>query len=261
MNKLIKKIIKDVNINNHGPDSYIIELYSSLDELNFIIIDSILRSYRSKLKVRPHLIIMESCNDNIKQFKNIFTDEELEITIVNDWNNIQSSIKPNTCLISVTGLDHSSYEMYPLSKIGQLALNLNIPIHADITDIYSYDKFNPLINNITVYTSKLGIGAVLCIKNTLVRGYNIQLPINGIHDIIIHLMYKAYDEIFSDFILKKAKIEKKKKYVFNKLNGVVDWAFSDIDLITNVMKFKFKDKNYIYVIDNKFKVSIIDSLR
>jgi len=73
-------------------------------------------------------------------------------------------------------------------------------------------------------------------------------------------MYKAYDEIFLDFVIKKAKIEKKKKYVLNKLNKIVTWAFSDINLIANTIKFKFKNKNYIYVIDNTFKVSAIDSL-
>jgi len=168
-------------------DKYKVYFTSGEVESNMVILYSAINAYKKIRKTKPHLIISSTEHPSITVTANSLLDsDQIELTVIkpNAYGCILSdlilkALKPNTCLVSITYINHELGSVNNISKIGEILHEKHIPLHSNCTYIFGKHKIDLGKTNIdaaTISFDKLngppGIGALI-IRNDFFNGYKL----------------------------------------------------------------------------------------
>jgi cysteine desulfurase len=193
---LIDKFKQQIcNVCNITDKKYEIIITSGATESNCSLIrmtiDAWYRMYPDK---KPHIITStiehKSIMECLQQLEDI--DKKIDVTYVGpniygiiDPAVVESSIQPNTILITIMFANNELGSINPISKISQVAHKHNIPFHSDVVQLFgkipiNMPKFG--IDALSMSFHKLygpqGIGLLIICKK-FVEGYKLKGIING----------------------------------------------------------------------------------
>lgn len=240
IDKKTQKMLKDAKsfISQHcyiTLKDWQITFNSSQHEGNCYIIRSIVESFIQLVKVKPHIItsaledssILETC----KRLRDL---GQLEVTIIDPNKNgiidpviVQTFIKRNTCLISISHINNVVGSINNIRTIGDIATKNDIPFHVDATDTFGKIRLNLEKYNIDMLTASadkfngpIGIG-LLIIRKQVIDGYQLKPQIFGPYFPNISLVVGAVIALkwsFHNRSNKDQKIEQIKNLIIKELN-------------------------------------------
>lgn len=188
-----KKIVKEssdyiLSTCDTNSEKYTVFFTSGEAESNMIILYTAVNAYKKIRKVKPHVIISSVEHDSVITIaKSLLDSDQIELSIIKPnvygcvlSESITSLLKPNTCLVSITYINHELGSVNNISKIGDILHEKRIPLHSDCSYIFGKHKIDLAKTNIdaaTVSFDKLngpqGIGALI-IRNDLFNGYKLN---------------------------------------------------------------------------------------
>lgn len=171
---------------------------SGATESNCLIIKSCVKAYKKKLiekgsELKPHVIASEIEHHSIREcLADLEKSGDIEMTLVEPTiygnvlaDDVEKSIKPNTCLITVMFANNEVPVINNIEDIGAIAHKHRIPLHSDCVQIFGKYKIDVKKNNIDVLSASAhkfygpkGVG-VLIIDNNLIEGYGLTAEIHG----------------------------------------------------------------------------------
>lgn len=196
-NDLIKTFKEELSIVYDYPlNAYTIIFTSGASESNSHIITSTCRAFIRKKNVRPHVIISNIEHDSINYAAEDLSKDNItfEKTPVGDYGStfcivspeqINRSIRQNTCLISVMYANNETGSINNINKIGEYAAAKGIPFHSDAVQFAPRGTFKPLQDKLCAFSlsfHKIGgpIGCgLLAIRNDFLEGYGLSAIIYG----------------------------------------------------------------------------------
>lgn len=167
-------------------------------ESNCFIIKSCVKAYKKKLlekgsELKPHVITSSTEHHSILAcLHDLAEDQEIELSEISPTiygnilpEDVESAIKPNTCLISIMFANNEVPIINNVGEIGALAHKHRIPIHSDCVQIFGKFKIDMMKHNIDALSASAhkfygpkGMG-ILIINNNLIEGYGITAEIYG----------------------------------------------------------------------------------
>jgi cysteine desulfurase len=193
---LAKNMIDDTKnyITKHNKASeFDIVFTSGASESNCLIINSIIDSWILNVGKKPHIIT--SCIEHksiLLRLYELVKLKRVDVTFlmpdqygIIHPNEIEKSIKLNTCLITIMFANNETGSINPVSKIGEIAHKHKIPFHTDATQIYG--KYQLKLDDSTIVAMSccmhklygvMGIG-LLFVKKSLVHGFKLTGQISG----------------------------------------------------------------------------------
>lgn len=171
---------------------------SGATESNCLIIKSCVKAYKKKLiekgsELKPHVIASELEHHSIREcLADLEESGDIEVTLVEPTiygnvlaDDVEKSIRPNTCLITVMFANNEVPVINNIEDIGAIAHKHRIPLHSDCVQIFGKYKIDVKKNNIDALSASAhkfygpkGVG-VLIIDNNLIEGYGLTAEIHG----------------------------------------------------------------------------------
>lgn len=171
---------------------------SGATESNCFIIRACVKAYKKKIyannsELKPHIVISAVEHPSIIDcVKDLEKSNDLEVSYVSPTifgnilpEDVESSIKSNTCLVSIMYANNEIPVINNIREIGEIAHKYNIPMHSDCVQIFGKYKINMPQHNIDVLSASAhkfygpkGVG-ILIINNSLIEGYGITAEISG----------------------------------------------------------------------------------
>ena len=171
---------------------------SGATESNCLIIKSCVKAYKKKLiekgsELKPHVIASELEHHSIREcLADLEESGDIEVTLVEPTiygnvlaDDVEKSIRPNTCLITVMFANNEVPVINNIEDIGATAHKHRIPLHSDCVQIFGKYKIDVKKNNIDALSASAhkfygpkGVG-VLIIDNNLIEGYGLTAEIHG----------------------------------------------------------------------------------
>ncbi len=171
---------------------------SGATESNCLIIKSCVKAYKKKLiekgsELKPHIIASELEHHSIREcLTDLEESGDIEVTLVEPTiygnvlaDDVEKSIRPNTCLITVMFANNEVPVINNIEDIGAIAHKHRIPLHSDCVQIFGKYKIDVKKNNIDALSASAhkfygpkGVG-VLVIDNNLIEGYGLTAEIHG----------------------------------------------------------------------------------
>lgn len=171
---------------------------SGATESNCLIIKSCVKAYKKKLiekgsELKPHVIASELEHHSIREcLADLEESGDIEVTLVEPTiygnvlaDDVEKSIRPNTCLITVMFANNEVPVINNIEDIGAIAHKHRIPLHSDCVQIFGKYKIDVKKNNIDALSASAhkfygpkGVGALI-IDNNLIEGYGLTAEIHG----------------------------------------------------------------------------------
>lgn len=171
---------------------------SGATESNCLIIKSCVKAYKKKLmekgsELKPHVVASELEHHSIREcISDLEESGEIEVTLVEPTifgnilaDDVEKSIRPNTCLITVMFANNEVPVINNIEEIGAIAHKHRIPLHSDCVQVFGKYKIDIKKNNIDALSASAhkfygpkGVG-VLIIDNNLIEGYGLTAEIHG----------------------------------------------------------------------------------
>ena len=189
-------LAKSINyIRKHcSATGYSVVFTSGATEANCLIIRSIVDSWSKNVGVMPHVVSSSIEHSSIiKCLYDLANLNRIELTLIKpniygiiNPTAVESSIKSNTCLITIMAANNEIGSINPISKIGAIAQKNKIPFHTDVVQVFGKYRLNlPKLNVDAVSMSyhklygPMGIG-MLIVRDSLVKGYKLEAQISGV---------------------------------------------------------------------------------
>ena len=156
-------------------------------ESNVLILQSAINAYKKIRKIKPHVVISSSEHESIVIFtKSLLDSDQIELTIIKPnaygcvlSDTVLKSLKPNTCIVSITYINHELGSVNNIEKISEILHEKHIPLHSNCSYIFGKHKLDLKKTNIDAVTvsfdkigGPIGIGALI-ICNDLMNGYKL----------------------------------------------------------------------------------------
>lgn len=225
--------------------TYQIIFNSGGSESNCMMITAIVNSYNYRKKGTPHIITStiehKSLHDFISQYiaLNKITVSYIqpnEFGII-DPNDIERSIKSNTCFITIMHANNEIGSINDIRRIGEIAHKYEIPFYSDTVQTFGKFKINPLKQNLDAMCVSFhkcfgpkGVGA-LVIRRRLVNVWKLQPTICGSQNCEMRggtenvggivSSYAALKMSWFERDLKNQRLFKLKKYFIDSLKSKV----------------------------------------
>jgi cysteine sulfinate desulfinase/cysteine desulfurase-like protein len=156
-------------------------------ESNVLILQSSINAYKKIRKIKPHVVISSSEHESIIIFtKSLLDSDQIELTIIKPnaygcvlSDTVLKSLKSNTCIVSITYINHELGSVNNIEKISEILHEKHIPLHSNCSYIFGKHKLDLKKTNIDAVTvsfdkigGPIGIGALI-ICNDLMNGYKL----------------------------------------------------------------------------------------
>ncbi|MGN8645641.1 IscS subfamily cysteine desulfurase [Gracilibacillus sp. HCP3S3_G5_1] len=147
-------------------------------ESNLLAIDTLLRA--SNIKGNKHIITTEVEHSSLYYYlKELANQADFEVTFLSvnsngqiDLSDLEKSIQPNTCLVSIQHVNNETGVIQPVKEIGELLQEHHIPFHSDMVQAFGkidIQHLLPFIDCITISSHKVfgpkGVGAIYFSKS------------------------------------------------------------------------------------------------
>jgi cysteine sulfinate desulfinase/cysteine desulfurase-like protein len=236
-NKLVENS-KDYILKTCNAVDYSVFFTNGEEDSNIIFLCSAINAYKKIRKIKPHVIISSVEHESIATYINSLKDsDQIEVTFIkpNIYGCVLSEyiskiIKPNTCCVSITHINHELGSVNNIEKISKFLHDKKIPLHSDCTYLFGKHKLDlEKINTdaITISFDKingpLGIGAII-IRNNLLNGYKLSehsLTLENKQIPNIPLIMAAIESVklcLSNRSNKNKKLLKTRNNIINKLS-------------------------------------------
>ena len=168
-------------------DLYSIFFTSGESESNVMFLQAVINSYKNIRKVKPHVITSSIEHASIIRYINSLKDsDQIDVTFIKPniygcilSEYILSAIKPNTCCVSISFVNHELGSINNIEKISAILHDKKIPLHSDCSYLfgkYKLDLIKTNIDAVTISFDKIngptGFGAII-VKKDLLTGYKI----------------------------------------------------------------------------------------
>lgn len=172
---------------NALPDKYDIFFTSGELESNNIILCCAVHAYQKIRQIKPHVVISSAEHDSIITYaQSLLDSNQIELTIVktNSYgcvlsDSIISAVRPNTCLVSVTYINHELGSVNNISTISEALHAKKIPLHSNCTYLFGkhvldLDKTHMDASTISFdkINGPIGVGALI-INKDFSNGYKL----------------------------------------------------------------------------------------
>ena len=169
-------------------EDYSVYFTSCEIESNRLILCCAVHAYRKIRKTKPHIVISSVEHGSILTYANSLNDSgQIELTIIkpNSYGCILSgtiadALKPNTCLVLITYINHELGSVNNIEKISGILHEKKIPLHSNCTHLFGKHNLNLKktgIDAITIAFNKIngpvGLGALI-INNNFFTGYKLN---------------------------------------------------------------------------------------
>jgi selenocysteine lyase/cysteine desulfurase len=240
-NIFIELLHRKLNFDNE----YNTFIFTSKFSVYNCLISSVLKSFTSIIKKKPHIISNYAESIDIQNILNFYKEKNLiDVSYIkpNIYGSFTSNeinkniIKNKTCLIIISFVNSNLGTINNLKLIGDVAHSNNIPIFCDCNDIFGMYPINPKKNNIDAFCidfnklnniKKLNI---LCINKDLYDGYNLHdysTNFNNNYELDL-IEYEMSKKILNNYYKTKIyrkNINKKilniRKYFINQLTKMI----------------------------------------
>lgn len=207
-------------------------------ESNRIFLCSAVNAYKKIRKVKPHIVVSSVEHESMLKYANSLRDSgQIDLTYIKPniygcilSEHIDSAIKPNTCCVSITYINHELGSVNNIEKISKILHEKRIPLHTDCTYLFGKHKLDMIKTNIdsaTISFDKIngpvGLGAII-IKNDLLEGYQLydhSSTLDNKRTQNIPAISSAIESVKYSLINRKAKNKKLLKFrkeIINKLS-------------------------------------------
>lgn len=245
---IIKKLKAEINKSiNRGllsnNDTYDIIITSGASESNSTIIKSAIKSYN---RDKPHIITSSFEHKSILYIlEDLYQSDEIDVTYIDpditghiSVDNIEESIRPNTCLISIMGANNETGAINNIKEISMMCNRYGIHFHSDIVQLFGkYPIIPGSIDSFSISFHKLhgpiGVG-VLGIKQRnckicpLVYGTQNNNMRGGTENIVgIVGSYYGLLHNKKNRNIKNEYITNLKNYLINQLNNICPSIYLD----------------------------------
>jgi cysteine desulfurase len=167
-------------------------------ESNCLVIRACVKAYRQKLAeqgvaILPHVITSATEHPSIMGcLEDLHGRAEIEVSYVRPTiygnilpEDVEASIRPNTCLISIMYANNEVPVINNIRAIAAVAKRAKIPIHSDCVQVFGKYRINVKTDGITALSASAhkfngpkGNG-LLVISNELIEGYGLTAEISG----------------------------------------------------------------------------------
>ena len=178
----------------HNLDNHTIIFTSGASESNSQILSSTVRSFMVKTGYMPHIIvsavehksILTCCedlkNDGLCQYTKIDVKKSGTEYGTVSCEDLESAIKPNTCLISIMTANNETGIINDIPALTAVAHKHKIPFHTDCVQAFGkYGVYNG-VDACSISFHKLhgppGLGCLI-LRNNFIEGYGIKAMIAG----------------------------------------------------------------------------------
>ncbi|MGP4041722.1 IscS subfamily cysteine desulfurase [Gracilibacillus sp. D59] len=156
-------------------------------ESNLLAVDTLLRA--SRLQGKKHVITTEVEHSSLYYYmKELASQPDIEVTFLTvnqsgqiSLSDLEKSIQPNTCLVSIQHVNSETGVIQPIKEIGELLQDRNIAFHSDM--VQSFGKINiehliPFVDSISISSHKVfgpkGVGAIYFSKNLALTSHPVS---------------------------------------------------------------------------------------
>lgn len=188
-----QKIIDDskeyiLEICNATDKNYDVYFTSGEIESNRLILCCAVHAYKKIRKTKPHIVISSVEHGSILTYaKSLYDSGQIDLSIVkpNSYgcilsNSIASALKPNTCLVLITYINHELGSVNNIEKISAILHEKHIPLHSNCTYLFGKHSLNlkkTNIDSVTIAFDKIngpiGVGALILNKQFF-EGYKLN---------------------------------------------------------------------------------------
>jgi cysteine sulfinate desulfinase/cysteine desulfurase-like protein len=187
-NKIIKDSKDSLLKTCNGGSEYTLFFTSGESNSNVVFLCSAVNAYKKIRKIKPHVLISSVEHESIIKYANSLKDsDQIELTyikpniygcILSEY--ITAAIKPNTCCVSISYINHELGSVNNIEKISEILHEKKIPLHTDCSYLFGKHKLDLQKTNVdaaTITFDKINgpacIGAII-IKNDLLHGYKLS---------------------------------------------------------------------------------------
>lgn len=248
---------------------------SGATESNCLIIRSCVKAYKKKLAEKdtdllPHIITSAIEHSSIMEcIKDLYDCGDIDVTHIKPTiygnvlpEDVESAIRPNTCLISIMFANNEIPVINNIKAISDVAKKNRVPLHSDCVQVFGKYKIDIKKHGIDALSASAhkfygpkGVG-VLIVNNQLINGYGLTGEISGtqqsglrggtINISAIVSMMEAVNHAFSRRKQKNQKLLGLRNALLEKLRSHYTFAeYEDYLYSYEERKQKFRKKDQV----------------